>query len=267
MIPSQTDIQANSAAIQEPTMISVVVVDDHPLFRRGVVELLNDSEQMKVIAEYDNALTLFDDLSAIAPDLLLLDLQMPEKSGLELLQQIREKDSDLKVIMITACSDQEKLLEALRYGANGYLQKDTPPDEIIHHLLNVMQGQVALNETAVTSLASHLYQSHQQQTEQDNQVLDEMTDRERQTLHHIAQGLNNKLIARELGISDGTVKVYVKNLLRKLNLHSRLELAAWAYKNADDILLDGAVSENHNSEEAHNSGNGATQAFISNKLL
>lgn len=249
MLPSKPEAQASTVESNGQTMISVVVVDDHPLFRRGVVELLNDSQQMKVVAEYDNALTLFDELATIAPDLLLLDLQMPEKSGLELLQQIREKDSELKVIIITACTDQDKLLEALRYGANGYLQKDTPPDEIIHHLINVMQGQVALNDTAVTSLAGHLHQRHQQQTEQANQALDEMTDRERQTLHHIAQGLNNKLIARELGISDGTVKVYVKNLLRKLNLHSRLELAAWSHKNADDILLESKPVENKSTDD------------------
>lgn len=270
MILSKPDIMANTveastAEDSEQPMISVVVVDDHPLFRRGVVELLNDSQQMKVVAEYDNALTLFDEITTIAPDLLLLDLQMPERSGLELLQQIREKDSELKVIIITACADQDKLLEALRYGANGYLQKDTPPDEIIYHLMNVMQGQVALNDNAVTSLAGHLHQSHQQQAEQASHALDEMTDRERQTLHHIAQGLNNKLIARELGISDGTVKVYVKNLLRKLNLHSRLELAAWAHKNADDILIDNTSTENKSTEDGFTSLNIAPLSTINKK--
>ncbi|WP_420598579.1 response regulator [Neptuniibacter sp.] len=217
--------------------LTVVVVDDHPLFRRGVVELLNDSEELTVIAEYDNGFTLLDNLEGNYPDILLLDLQMPDKSGLELLKQIRECDDELKIIIITACTDQDKLLEALRYGANGYLQKDTPPDEILYHLISVASGKIALNVDAITSLASHIRENHEEEASQSNETLAELTERERETLFFIAKGLNNKLIARELGISDGTVKVYVKNLLRKLDMHSRLELAAWAHKNLTEEEL------------------------------
>lgn len=217
--------------------LTVVVVDDHPLFRRGVVELLNDSEELTVIAEYDNGFTLLDNLEGNYPDILLLDLQMPDKSGLELLKQIRECDDELKIIIITACTDQDKLLEALRYGANGYLQKDTPPDEILNHLISVASGKIALNVDAITSLASHIRENHEEEASQSNETLAELTERERETLFFIAKGLNNKLIARELGISDGTVKVYVKNLLRKLDMHSRLELAAWAHKNLTEDEL------------------------------
>jgi len=217
--------------------LTVVVVDDHPLFRRGVVELLNDSEELTVIAEYDNGFTLLDNLEGNYPDILLLDLQMPDKSGLELLKQIRECDNELKIIIITACTDQDKLLEALRYGANGYLQKDTPPDEILNHLISVASGKIALNVDAITSLASHIRENHEEEASQSNETLAELTERERETLFFIAKGLNNKLIARELGISDGTVKVYVKNLLRKLDMHSRLELAAWAHKNLTEDEL------------------------------
>lgn len=217
--------------------LTVVVVDDHPLFRRGVVELLNDSEELTVIAEYDNGFTLLDNLEGNYPDILLLDLQMPDKSGLELLKQIRECDDELKIIIITACTDQDKLLEALRYGANGYLQKDTPPDEILNHLISVASGKIALNVDAITSLASHIRENHEEEASQSNETLAELTERERETLFFIAKGLNNKLIARQLGISDGTVKVYVKNLLRKLDMHSRLELAAWAHKNLTEEEL------------------------------
>ena len=217
--------------------LTAVIVDDHPLFRRGVVELLNDSEEIAVIAEYDNGYALLDNIENTYPDLLLLDLQMPNKSGLELLKQIRDCDDKLKIIIITACTDQEKLLEALRLGANGYLQKDTPPDEILSHLLSVTEGKVALNVDAVTSIATHLREHHKEASAQRNESIADLTERERETLLSIAKGLNNKLIARELGISDGTVKVYVKNLLRKLNMHSRLELAAWAHKNLKDDEL------------------------------
>jgi len=215
--------------ISNPSLISVVVVDDHPLFRRGVVELLNDSEEFTVIAEYNSATSLLNHIGETYPDILLLDLQMPDQSGLAVLKQLRSHDQHLKIIIITACSDQAMLLEALRQGANGYLQKDTPPDEILSQLLSVVKGHVVMNTGAVTSLASHLREIHAVENSQSNSAMSQMTDRERETLYYIAKGLNNKLIGRELGISDGTVKVYVKNLLRKLNLHSRLELAAWAH--------------------------------------
>ncbi len=223
------------------TPISVVVVDDHPLFRRGVVELLNDSEQMTVIAEYDNAEALLDNIENTYPDILLLDMQMPGKSGLGVLKQLREHDNQLKIIIITACNEQDKLLEALRYGANGYLQKDTPPDEILSQLLSVLHGNVAMNAGAITSLASHLRENKEDENNPSSAVMSHLTERERETLFYIAKGLNNKLIARELGISDGTVKVYVKSLLRKINLHSRLELAAWAHRNLSAELLDKEV--------------------------
>lgn len=220
--------------MNEPKLLSVIVVDDHPLFRRGVVELLNDSDNLRVIAEYDTGTELLANLSQAQPDILLLDLQMPDLSGIELLKRIRRNNEQLRIIIITACTDEDKLVEALRFGANGYLQKDTPPEDILSHLLAVADGKVALNQDALTSIASHLRNHQKQESKKYNKAVSELTDRERETLIFIAKGLNNKLIARQLGISDGTVKVYVKNLLRKLALNSRLELAAWAHKNLTD---------------------------------
>jgi len=215
---------------------SVIVVDDHPLFRRGVVDVLNESDNFEVIAQYDSAQQLLDKIDSLAPQLLLLDLQMPETSGLDVLKLLRKDRSDLKIIILTACSDQNMILDALKFGANGYLQKDTPADQIISYLKSTIDGQIALNPSAVTMLASHVREEQVEQSQQPNQLLASMTERERETLFLIADGLNNKLIARELGISDGTVKVYVKSLLRKLDLHSRLELAAWAHQNLADEL-------------------------------
>lgn len=218
--------------------ISVVVVDDHPLFRRGIVELVNETEDMNVIAQHDSATELFEQLDEQSADILLLDLQMPEKSGLQVLKQIRQKDDKLKIIIISACTEQEKILEAISHGANGFLQKNTSPDEILSQIRSVISGNVALNANAVTSLASHLRNSQKQASSQLDETLEQMTDREQETLRHIANGLTNKMIARELGISDGTVKVYVKSLLRKLNLHSRIKLAAWAHKNLSEEFLE-----------------------------
>jgi two-component system nitrate/nitrite response regulator NarL len=212
---------------------NIIVVDDHPLFRRGVVSLLNSSKFFNVQADFSSAMLLDDYLAKSMiknsiPDLLLLDLQMPDMSGLEALKQIKPKYKALKIVILTASDESEPLLDTIRYGADGYLMKDSESEDILNSLKSVLQGHIAMNETAMDVLAHTLRGGSEEVMPLEDNAIESMTERERQTLALIVQGMNNNLIARELGISDGTVKVYVKNLLRKLNLHSRLELAAWA---------------------------------------
>ncbi|GAA5002376.1 two-component system response regulator NarL [Acinetobacter puyangensis] len=220
----------------------VSIVDDHALFRRGVAELLQQSAQYHVLAQYSSGQALLQDMAQHYPDLLLLDLHMPEASGIDVLKRIRENDASLKIVMLTASDDDQQIIEALRLGANGFLSKDTAPDEILQKLAQALTGQTALNQHGINVLAQQLRQQPviktasdldrpaQYAKNSDLSILQEITQREKETLLLIAKGLNNKLIARELGISDGTVKVYVKNLLRKLNLHSRLELSVWTHQ-------------------------------------
>lgn len=219
--------------------VQVVVVDDHPLFRKGLVQLLKESPGFRVLADFDRASDFLDELENIPADLLLLDLQMPGVSGLDVLRRIKAINDELRVVMITASDDSNHLLSAISAGADGYLMKDTAPDDMIRQLSAVMNGQVALNPAGVSMLAEGLRNQASDSSLQENSDSDgsELTLREQQTLKLIAQGMSNKLIARELGISDGTVKVYVKNLLRKLNLHSRLELSAWAHTH-NTVLTD-----------------------------
>ncbi|RTE67781.1 response regulator [Amphritea opalescens] len=212
-------------------MTDVVIVDDHPLFRRGVVELLNDSGEFNVVADFDGGQQLLDALPELKPELLLLDMHMPELSGLQLLQQLKQQGVEQKIIFLTASDDSSELFAAISAGANGYLLKDSSPEQIINGLKDAMLGNIAMDNTGVTMLAHHLRKGEQPSPESASAQYAELTDRELQTLALITQGMSNKLIARELGISDGTVKVYVKNLLRKLNVSSRLELAAWAHAN------------------------------------
>lgn len=305
--------------------VTVLVIDDHPLFRRGIVELVDEQRGYEVVADLDSGATLIAMLEQHQPQLVLLDLNLPDISGLTLLERIKQHKADTKVVMITASEQDSDLFQALSLGANGYLMKDTAPDEMISRIEQAMTGQIALNEHSVTLLAQSLQAgnqphpgsepagspdanshshgvahshgaaqshgvaqahgtaspeirpSHPHWSDNDRlsgnshatsnphatgnpRVIDnnrasdnshlspyspatsqpvtpsvDLTTRERQTLALISKGLNNKLIARELGISDGTVKVYVKSLLRKLNLHSRLELAAWVHQNPDVI--------------------------------
>lgn len=248
----------------EPAPTRVIVVDDHPLFRRGMVQLLNDSDDFNVVADFDNGSELLANLRQLSPQMLLLDLNMPRHSGIELLQQVRQAELPVRVVVITASEHSNDLFDALACGADGYLMKDTAPEDMLDRLRSALTGQVALNDDSVTLLAHALRQGQTPvsadtpryglpplladsqrlrafEHDQNNTVPyhddPDLTARERQTLSLISQGLNNKLIARELGISDGTVKVYVKSLLRKLNLHSRLELAAWVHQHPDSVNL------------------------------
>ncbi len=216
----------------------VILVDDHPLFRRGVAELLQDSNRFEVIAEFDSPNGVLENIDRVRPDLLLLDLQMRESSGLELLQQIKQSGIDLNVVMLTASDDPAHLMDAFRFGADGYLLKDTSPAQMLERLDSVLAGHLSLDEDMLLLLREGLRQQNDTpesatsgplRASADDRWYEQLTERERETLLWISRGLSNKLIARELGISDSTVKVYVKSLLRKLDLHSRLELAAWVH--------------------------------------
>lgn len=219
--------------------IKVSIVDDHALFRRGVADIVRETEGFMLMSEYGSGAEFLQSLQLQVPDLILLDLHMPYLTGLDVLEVLRQQYQHPRVIVLTASNDDQNVVEAIRFGANGFLHKDSSPEQIEHALQQVMQGQTVMNAHSVNVLAEEI--RHYAQTikrpevdrsdcEQTQKLLAEMTQREQETLKLIAKGLNNKLIARELGISDGTVKVYVKNLLRKLNLHSRLELSVWVHE-------------------------------------
>lgn len=215
--------------------IQVSIVDDHALFRRGVADIIRHSEGFELLNEYSSGHAFMTSLSEKCPDILLLDIQMPEMSGIDVLKALTQHQHQLKIVMLTACEEEQALLDALRYGAHGFLAKDTLPEVILDNLNQVFAGKTVLQERSIHILAQQFrsmdVQKPNLKPQSNSHLLHEMTQREQETLKLIAKGLNNKLIARALGISDGTVKVYVKNLLRKLKVHSRLELSVWAHQN------------------------------------
>lgn len=235
MTPIMNQVDAQQSLSNTSGMTNVIIVDDHPLFRRGVVELLNDSGEFRVVADFEGGQQLIDALPQLEAELLLLDMHMPELSGLELLKKLKLTEIQQKVVFLTASDDSSELFEAISSGANGYLLKDASPEDIISGLKAVMRGDIAMDSTGITMLAQHLSKGDIQSRETPAANHFNLTEREQQTLDLITRGMSNKLIARELGISDGTVKVYVKNLLRKLKVNSRLELAAWAHANMSQV--------------------------------
>lgn len=220
----------------EANLIKAIVVDDHPLFRRGVVELLNESQKYQVVQSFGSARELLEGLPNTPPDLILLDFQMPQMSGVDALKELRPQWPETKFVILTFSMDSQNLIDAISCGTDGFLLKDSASVQILAQLDSVMEGKITINESGISLLAESIRTQGNTHTaakveisSKQNKVFDDLTEREKQTLELISKGLSNKLIARELGISDGTVKVYVKSLLRKLELNSRLELAAWCH--------------------------------------
>jgi len=166
-------------------------------------------------------------VKATRPDLLLLDLNMKDISGLDVLREIKSCDLDTRVVMITVSDQAEDLVAALRAGADGYLLKDMEPEQMLESLQSAADGRIIVSEALTHLLAVAL----RQQKRPENPVDAGLTEQELRILERIANGKSNKLIGKELDIAEGTVKVHVKHILRKLNLRSRVEAAVWSVEN------------------------------------
>ncbi len=210
---------------------SILIIDDHPLLRRGVTQLLELEDDMTLAGEAgepEEGLRLADELD---PDLILLDLNMPGMDGLETLRRLRKGDFAGRIVMFTVSDHEEDVVAALRAGADGYLLKDMDPDDMVRQLRQAALGRMVISESLTALLAEALRNQRGQPAAPD---VHSLTQREREILRELAAGLSNKLIARRLDITEGTVKVHVKHLLKKLNLRSRVEAAVWAVQEGVD---------------------------------
>jgi two-component system nitrate/nitrite response regulator NarL len=205
---------------------SVIIIDDHALFRRGVSQMISVDPAFVVIGEAASGVEGLLLVEQLKPDLVLIDLNMKGMNGIETLSRIKEAKLESKCIMLTVSDAEADLLEALRAGADGYLLKDMEPEELCDNLKKAMSGVTVLHESLTEILKNALISPSLSRSEE--QV--SLTEREREILECLANGLNNKTIARSLGISDTTVKVHIKHLLSKLKLTSRLEAAVWAHR-------------------------------------
>lgn len=206
---------------------TVVIVDDHPLFRRGLTQLLAALPRFTLLGEASCGKDGIELVKRCRPDLLLLDLNMKDMSGLDVLREIKNCDLDTRVVMITVSDQAEDLIAALRAGADGYLLKDMEPEQMLESLQSAASGRIIVSEALTHLLAVAL----RQQKRPENPQEAGLTEQEMRILERIANGKSNKLIAKELDIAEGTVKVHVKHILRKLNLRSRVEAAVWSVEN------------------------------------
>jgi len=206
---------------------TVVIVDDHPLFRRGLTQLLGTLPRFTLLGEASCGKDGIQLVKNVHPDLLLLDLNMKDMSGLDVLRELKSSDLDTRIVMITVSDQAEDLVAALRAGADGYLLKDMEPEQMLENLQSVADGRIIVSEALTHMLAVAL----RQQKRPENPDEAGMTEQELRILERIANGKSNKLIGKELDIAEGTVKVHVKHILRKLNLRSRVEAAVWSVEN------------------------------------
>ncbi|MED5610473.1 MULTISPECIES: two-component system response regulator NarL [Pseudomonas] len=204
----------------------ILLVDDHPMMRRGVIQLLEFEDDLCVVGEAGSGEEALQLAAELDPDMILLDLNMKGMNGLETLRALRERGVDARIVVFTVSDDRGDVISVLRAGADGYLLKDMEPERLLEHIRQAATGQLSISPQLAQVLAQALRGGDEQPKR-----LEDLTDRERQILRQLAQGFSNKMIARKLDITEGTVKVHVKRVLHKLGMRSRVEAAVWAVEN------------------------------------
>ena len=208
--------------------LKVLLIDDHTLFRVGLEGLLA-SRGIEIVASVNSGQECLRLIEELKPDVTLLDMRMPGIDGLGVLKTIREHSQELPVVMLTTSTEENDLLESLRAGAQGYLLKDMEPDELVLALRDIVnEGKTVVAPDLAPILARAVQGKPAEEVEKESSPFAELTPRETEILGLLAEGQSNKAIARNLGISDGTVKLHVKAILRKLEVHSRVEAAVMA---------------------------------------
>ncbi len=207
---------------------TIITIDDHPLFRKGLADLIETDDDLVLVGEAASGEEGLVLALEYEPDLILLDINMKKMNGLETLGAIKSHDIDSRVLMLTVSDNEEDVITAIRLGADGYLLKDMEPEDTLNSIHAAASGKLVVSERLTRLLAEAL----RAEAKAPNSTEDAgLTGRENEILSLVAQGLSNKHIAKELVISPATVKVHVKNLLKKLHLNSRVEAAVWYLKN------------------------------------
>lgn len=205
-------------------MTRILLVDDHTLFRSGIRALLASQEDIDIVGEAGEGSEALKLCQILKPDIVLLDLNMPGLSGLEVLKLMLEDSHQQLVIMLTLSEEAEDLLKALQLGAKGYLLKNSNVDYLVNAIRLIAQGGTAIQPEMTSTLVAGLRQNKKEETEEKEQL----TLREKEVLKLVSSGQSNKEIARKLDIGESTVKFHIQSILRKLNLSSRVQAAVYA---------------------------------------
>jgi DNA-binding NarL/FixJ family response regulator len=205
--------------------IRTLIVDDHALFRRGLEIVLVTEQDIEVVGEASDGAEAVEKAASSLPDVVLMDVRMPRSSGIEACRAIKDVAPSARIVILTMSDEEDDLFEAIKAGASGYLLKDIPLDEVAEAVRSVHGGQSLISPSMAGKLLSEFATlARREDTETPRQLpAPKLTDREMQVLKLVARGMNNRDIAKELFISDNTVKNHVRNILEKLQIHSRME--------------------------------------------
>lgn len=217
-----------------PDVIRVLIVDDHALYRRGLQTVLATEDGIDVIGEAADGNEAVDLAEETVPDVIVMDVGMPKRGGIEACRVIKQRIPSAKIIMLTSSDDEENLFEAVRAGANGYLLKDVPPEEVAAGIRGVFHGQSLISPMMASKLLTefaHMSRLPETASAPTPELeLPRLTERELGILRLVARGKLNREIAGELFISENTVRNHIRNILDKLQMHSRMEAAMYAVR-------------------------------------
>jgi len=203
-------------------MIRLLIADDHAVVRTGLRQLVSTFDDVELVAEAANGEEAVELCAERRPDVILMDLEMPVVGGIEATRRIAQAHPEVAVVVLTSFSDRDEILRALDAGAVGYLLKDAEPAEIVKAVQAAARGEAPLDPRAGRALLS---------ARTAGSPLDELSDREREVLAMVARGLPNKLIARDLSISEKTVKAHLTSVFRTIGVTDRTQAALWAERN------------------------------------
>jgi DNA-binding NarL/FixJ family response regulator len=206
-------------------MIKLMLYEDNPQLREGLTMLLNGSDGFEVVGAFKNCNNVEDEVTALGPDVILMDIDMPGTNGIEGLKRIRRVNNDVKVLMLTVFDDNKNVFEAVRSGANGYVLKKTPPARLIEYITEANSGGAPMTSSIATQVLKMFSEMNAQQGGDYH-----LSEREKQVLQLLVNGYSYKMIASEMFISIDTVRSHIKKIYEKLHVNSKSEAVAKAFK-------------------------------------
>jgi NarL family two-component system response regulator LiaR len=213
--------------------IRVLVVDDHPVVRRGIRSLLAEEEGLEVVGEAANGKEALEQVEKLHPDVILMDLVMPEMNGVEAIQRITASHPEARILVMTSFAADDKVFPSIKAGALGYLLKDSDPEDLLRMIRQVYRGELSIHPTIARKVIQELNRPAQEPL-----TPSPLTEREVEILQLLAQGVENKEIARRLVLREATVRTHVSNILSKLHLANRVQATLYALRKGIASLDD-----------------------------
>jgi two-component system, NarL family, response regulator LiaR len=214
-------------------VIHVLIVDDHPVVRRGIQSLLGEEEDIQVVGEAVNGKDALEKVESLKPDVILMDLVMPEMNGIEAIERITASHPDARILVMTSFAADDKVFPSIKAGALGYLLKDSDPEDLIRMIRQVFRGELSMHPTIARKVIQELNRPAMEPL-----TPSPITGREVEILQLLAQGMENKEIAAKLVVQDATVRTHVSNILRKLQLANRVQATLYALRTGLTSLED-----------------------------